>query len=112
VLTGLVDAFSYLVLGYVFVAGMSGNVIFLAVAVGGAAGFSVAASILALGGFCVGALGGGRLIAARGRHRGPLLASGTTLEAVLVAAAMIIGLVASRPGSGSPRYWRCPTTQA
>ena len=105
VLTGLVDAFSYLVLGHVFVANMTGNVVFLAFAVGGAAGFSVAASIVALAAFGVGALGGGRLIAARGGHRGQLLAIGTGLEAALVATAMIIGLVASRPGVGSPRYW-------
>jgi uncharacterized membrane protein YoaK (UPF0700 family) len=36
VVTGLVDAFSYLVLGYVFVANMTGNVVFLAFALSGA----------------------------------------------------------------------------
>lgn len=35
--TGLVDAFSYLVLGHVFVANMTGNVVFLAFALAGAA---------------------------------------------------------------------------
>ena len=59
VLTGLVDAFSYLVLGRVFVANMTGNVVFLAFAVGGAAGFSAAATILALAAFCGGGVGGG-----------------------------------------------------
>ena len=34
--TGLVDAFSYLVLGHVFVANMTGNVVFLAFALAGA----------------------------------------------------------------------------
>ena len=38
--TGLVDAFSYLVLGHVFVANMTGNVVFLAFALAGASGFS------------------------------------------------------------------------
>jgi len=42
--TGLVDAFSYLVLGRVFVANMTGNVVFLGFAVAGASGFSVRAS--------------------------------------------------------------------
>lgn len=105
VLTGLVDAFSYLALGHVFVANMTGNVVFLAFALGGAAGFSSAASTLALAAFSLGAVGGGRLIAARGRHRGQLLAIGTAVEAVLIATAMIVALVAARPGVGSPRYW-------
>jgi len=38
VVTGLVDAFSYLVLGHVFVANMAGNVVFLGFALAGAAG--------------------------------------------------------------------------
>jgi uncharacterized membrane protein YoaK (UPF0700 family) len=43
VVTGLVDAFSYLALGHVFVANMTGNVVFLGFAVAGAHGFSIAA---------------------------------------------------------------------
>jgi Protein of unknown function (DUF1275) len=35
VVTGLVDAFSYLVLGHVFVANMTGNVVFLGFALAG-----------------------------------------------------------------------------
>ncbi|MGD1014752.1 MAG: DUF1275 family protein, partial [Acidimicrobiales bacterium] len=38
VVTGLVDAFSYLVLGHVFVANMTGNVVFLGFALAGAPG--------------------------------------------------------------------------
>ena len=45
--TGLIDAFSYLVLGHVFVANMTGNVVFLAFALAGAPGFSIAASLIA-----------------------------------------------------------------
>jgi len=37
VVTGLVDAFSYLVLGHVFVANMTGNVVFFAFALAGIA---------------------------------------------------------------------------
>ena len=47
--TGLVDAFSFLVLGHVFVANMTGNVVFLAFALAGASGFSILASLVALG---------------------------------------------------------------
>ena len=49
VVTGLVDAFSYLVLGHVFVANMTGNVVFLGFAVAGEDGFSIPASLVALG---------------------------------------------------------------
>src|ERR1039458_8610702 len=42
--TGLVDAFSYLTLGHVFVA-MTGNIVFLGFALAGAQGFSITASL-------------------------------------------------------------------
>src|SRR5438874_6766954 len=58
--TGLVDAFSYLLLGHVFVANMTGNVVFLGFALAGATGFSIAASLVALGSFVCGALLGGK----------------------------------------------------
>jgi hypothetical protein len=61
VVTGLVDAFSYLVLGHVFVANMTGNVVFLGFALVGAPGFSIAASVAALMSFWLGALVGGRV---------------------------------------------------
>src|SRR4249919_491558 len=66
--TGLVDAFSYLVLGHVFVANMTGNVVFLAFALAGAHGFSLPAVVLALAAFGLGALAGGGLGSRLGRH--------------------------------------------
>ena len=51
--TGLVDAVSYLQLGHVFVANMTGNVVFLGFAASGAAGFSAAASLVAIAAFLV-----------------------------------------------------------
>ena len=57
--TGLVDAFSYLTLGHVFVANMTGNVVFLGFALAGAPGFSITASLAAVAAFGVGALLGG-----------------------------------------------------
>ena len=54
VVTGLVDSFSYLLLGHVFVANMTGNVVFLAFAVAGAQGFSIPASVVALVAFGLG----------------------------------------------------------
>lgn len=48
VVTGLVDAASYLKLGHVFVANMTGNVVFLGFAIAGASGLSIWASLVAL----------------------------------------------------------------
>src|SRR5204862_8231651 len=74
VVTGLVDAFSYLVLGHVFVANMTGNVVFLGFALAGASGFSIPGSLVALGAFGLGAITGGRLSTHVGSYRGRLLA--------------------------------------
>ena len=55
VVTGLVDAFSYLRLGHVFVANMTGNVVFLGFALAGVGEISVVASLLAVLAFALGA---------------------------------------------------------
>jgi uncharacterized membrane protein YoaK (UPF0700 family) len=69
VVTGVVDAVSILRLGRVFVANMTGNVVFSAFALVGAPGFSLSASLAALGGFLVGALGGGAVTGRLGPWR-------------------------------------------
>ena len=69
--TGLVDATSYLKLGHVLVANMTGNVVFLGFGIAGAGGISVWASLTALGSFLTGGVVGGRIGARssdRGRH--------------------------------------------
>ncbi len=97
VVTGLVDAFSYLVLGHVFVANMTGNVVFLAFALAGAHGFSLPAVVVALAAFGAGALAGGALGSRLGRHRGRLLSATAELQALLLTAAVVI--VALAPGT-------------
>ena len=104
VVTGLVDAFSYLSLGHVFVANMTGNVVFLAFALAGARGFSAVASLAALGAFSVGALAGGRLSASLSRQRGRLLAVVSAFEALFVAVSAVVVSVVHSPGSGGARY--------
>jgi uncharacterized membrane protein YoaK (UPF0700 family) len=104
VVTGLVDAFSYLVLGHVFVANMTGNVVFLGFALVGAPGFSIAASVAALMSFWLGALVGGRVGARLGHHRGRLLATAASLQAAFVAAAVILAAVSGSPVSAGFRY--------
>ncbi|WP_227371008.1 YoaK family protein [Mycobacterium fragae] len=59
--TGLVDAISVLVLGHVFVANMTGNVIFLGFWFVPGAGVDLTAAIVAFIGFLVGTVVGGRL---------------------------------------------------
>ena len=60
-ITGLIDATSYLALGHVFTANMTGNVVFLAFAVAGVPGLSLMRSLTALVAFLIGALIGGRV---------------------------------------------------
>ncbi len=104
VLTGLVDSFSYLLLGHVFVANMTGNVVFLGFAVAGARGFSIAASLAALVSFGVGSVLGGRIVARFGHHRGHHLAVATGIQSVFLAASVILALVGSNPFGSGVRY--------
>jgi uncharacterized membrane protein YoaK (UPF0700 family) len=97
VVTGLVDAFSYLRLGHVFVANMTGNVVFLPFALGGAAGFVWWTSILAIAAFSLGALAGGRIARTAGPHRGRHLLAATATQTAIVAAALVVALVAPSP---------------
>ncbi len=61
--TGLVDAVSFLSLGRVFTANMTGNIVLLAFATAHVPGLSVARSLTALLAFLVGAVLGGRVMA-------------------------------------------------
>ena len=90
VVTGVVDAVSILRLGRVFVANMTGNVVFSGFALVGAPGFSLSASLAALAGFLVGALGGGALTGRLDHDRGLLLRAGAAAELVLVAGALAL----------------------
>ena len=102
--TGLVDAFSYLVLGHVFVANMTGNVVFLGFALAGAPGFSIGASVVALASFCLGALVGGQAGKRYGAHRGRLLSTATAGEAALLGASGVLASLSGSPGTAGFRY--------
>ena len=102
--TGVVDATSYLELGHVFVANMTGNVVFLGFALAGAHGLSAASSLIALGAFLLGALAGGRLGARRAGHRGHLLRAACAVQAPLLALALALALVAGEPLHTAGRY--------
>lgn len=64
--SGLIDAVSYLSLGHVFTANMTGNIVFLAFATARVPGVSMALSLTALFTFLVGAIVGGRIMAHAG----------------------------------------------
>jgi uncharacterized membrane protein YoaK (UPF0700 family) len=100
---GLVDAVSYLTLGHVFVANMTGNVVFLGFAIAGARGVSTLASLVAIASFLAGAMAAGRLGTNLGDDRRDVLAAGMAVQLVLVAAAAIVAAVAGIHGSPS-RY--------
>jgi uncharacterized membrane protein YoaK (UPF0700 family) len=95
--TGLVDAFSYLVLGHVFVANMTGNVLFIAFALAGEHGFSITSSLIAMGSFVLGSLEGGILGSRFGDQRGRLLWTATEIQALLLGFAVILTLLAGNP---------------
>lgn len=105
--TGLIDAVSYLALGHVFTANMTGNVVFLGFAAAGAPGLSVSRSAAALVAFLAGAAIGGRLAVRMGsgpRHRWTGVAFGA--EAALLLAAMLVclGAPGGRPVDADRLY--------
>ena len=81
--TGIVDAVSYLALGHVFTANMTGNVVLLGFALAGTEGLSVSRSLLALFCFFLGAIGGGRISVEQARRA-------YAVEAILLIAAAAI----------------------
>jgi uncharacterized membrane protein YoaK (UPF0700 family) len=95
--TGLVDSFSFLRLGHVFVANSTGNILFIGFALAHVPGFSIAESLLSLGAFVVGATIGGKLNSVFETHRGRILGASTSLQAFLLAVAVVLSLVCTVP---------------
>lgn len=102
--TGIVDAVSYIALGHVFVANMTGNVVFLGFALAGAPGLSAPASIAALAAFLLGALGGGRIATRFGGHRGRQLRTASAIAVLPVLLAAVLAAIAGQPVSDGARY--------
>jgi uncharacterized membrane protein YoaK (UPF0700 family) len=104
VVTGVVDAVSFLKLGSVFVANMTGNVVFAGFAIAGVEPFWSPASFIAIAAFLAGAIAGGRLRSFMGYHRGRHLAIATFIQTVLVAAAVVLAMRSLDPNDGTARY--------
>ena len=90
VTAGAVDAISFLALGQVFTALATGNLLFLAFALGGQGSVPVERPAIALAAFIVGVIMGSALFRALGQHRWFPIALG--VEAALVAVAGLVAL--------------------
>jgi len=90
VVSGLIDAVSYLGLGHVFTANMTGNVVVLGFAAAGTPGFSVPHTAASLVCFLLGAVAGGRV--ARRLGEGPRR---TWTRLTLAAEAVLVGASAA-----------------
>ncbi|MCQ9133961.1 YoaK family protein [Streptomyces hilarionis] len=93
-MSGLIDAVTYLGLGHVFTANMTGNVVVLGFAAAGAPGFSVPHTAASLACFLLGAATGGRVTRRMGARSRRTLARVTLgAEALLLVAAAAVAAV-------------------
>jgi uncharacterized membrane protein YoaK (UPF0700 family) len=100
--TGVVDAVSYLGLGHVFTANMTGNVVFLGFGLAGSGGLPVVAPIVSLMAFLLGSAAGGVLAVRLGGQQPRHLASALAIEVVLICAAALIAAIVDVHPSG---FW-------
>jgi uncharacterized membrane protein YoaK (UPF0700 family) len=86
--TGIVDGVSFLGLGSVFTANMTGNVVLLGFGIAGSGGLPIAAPFASFGAYALGAIGGGRVALHIGKER--LITTALTIEVALLAVAALI----------------------
>lgn len=100
--TGLVDAVSYLALGRVFTANMTGNIVLLGFGIAGSAGLPVVAPLVSLSAFFLGAGTGGAMVRRIGQRHPALVARALGIEVSLIAVAAVLAAVTTvRPGNAS-----------
>jgi uncharacterized membrane protein YoaK (UPF0700 family) len=100
--TGMVDAVSYLGIGHVFTANMTGNIVLLGFGIAGAGGLPVIAPIVSLAAFLLGAGAGGVLALRLSAHHPRHVASALAIETVLVGiAAVLAAAIHIRPSTVS-----------
>ncbi|MGN6168166.1 MAG: YoaK family protein [Solirubrobacteraceae bacterium] len=90
---GMLDAVSILRLGGVFVATVTGNLVFLGLAAAGAKSFAVGTSALAIGGFVVGVPIGGHVCRAARSHRGRALRNVMAVKLCLAGSVLLIAVL-------------------
>ena len=89
--TGIVDAVSYLGLGHVFTANMTGNIVLLGFGLAGTGGLPVVAPLVSLAAFLVGSGLGGRLARRVAEER--RLAAALWIEVVAVGLAAVLAAI-------------------
>ena len=102
--SGLVDSFSYLVLGHVFVGNQTGNFILLGLALAGAPGYSASAQTVALASFVVGTIIGGRVATGRSDHRGMYLFASAVCEVAFLVVGVVLAALTKDPPPGDYQY--------
>jgi uncharacterized membrane protein YoaK (UPF0700 family) len=119
VLAGVVDAASILRLGGVFVATVTGNIVFVGLGIAGSREFAIGTCLFAIGGFVFGALVGAVVIRRGPQHRGRVirdilhvklaLAAVTTAIAIPLRDAMVVLLAMSMGDQlAAIRYLKVP----
>jgi uncharacterized membrane protein YoaK (UPF0700 family) len=103
--TGIIDAVCYLGMGHVLVANMTGNIVFLGLAVAGAKGFTISSFLVALGSFLIGATAGGRLGKMLDRHHRRWLTTASVVQAALAAVAALAVVAGVLGPTGTARLW-------
>jgi uncharacterized membrane protein YoaK (UPF0700 family) len=102
--TGVIDAASYIGLGHVFTANMTGNVVLLGFGLAGAGGLPVLAPIISLVGFMAGARLGGQFIVSAAGDRSPRLHHALICEGILVLIAAVLAAVTAPQVGALPAY--------
>lgn len=98
--TGLIDAVSYLGMGHVFAANMTGNIVLLGFGIAHAGGLPVVAPIVSLGSFLFGATLAGRVVKRIRSDRATLVSDVLAVEVGLLAIAAVLAATATiRPGA-------------
>jgi uncharacterized membrane protein YoaK (UPF0700 family) len=100
--TGLVDAASYLGLGHVFTANMTGNILLLGFGLARSGGLPVVSPLVSLAAFLLGAGAGGLLARRYGSQHAEHIRRALAIEVLFVAAATALAAaIAIRPNAGS-----------
>jgi len=101
--SGMVDAISYLGLGRVFTANMTGNVVLLGFGIAHSGGLPVLPPIVSLGSFVLGAAIGGLLGTKLGHRHAVHVGSAWTLQATLITCATILAAAVNLQTSPASR---------
>ncbi|MEU9115577.1 YoaK family protein [Streptomyces sp. NPDC048483] len=102
VATGVLDAVSFLALGHVFTATQTGNLLFLGFGIARQGGLTIAAPLVSLGAFVLGAALGARLESAPAARLRQWFPVALVAEAALLAAAAVTDWEAGPAGDPAP----------